>query len=143
MLVEVAECVRSVVRATDIPCRFGGDEFAVILPESSRDDAELLADRIAIEIRGQKIAKIGALKISAGVAELRPEDTLRICSSARIMRSYARRTPARPGSSRADRLGQGAMVCVLTFTGCEGPPSVDSLAQPPGALDLVRHFVKS
>jgi diguanylate cyclase (GGDEF)-like protein len=75
VLVEVAECVRSVVRATDIPCRYGGDEFTVILPESSRDDAELLADRIAIKIRGQKIEKIGALKISAGVAELRPEDT--------------------------------------------------------------------
>ena len=72
VLVEVAERVRSVVRATDIPCRVGGDEFAVILPESSRDDAELLADRIAIAIRGQKIAKIGTLKISAGVARAPP-----------------------------------------------------------------------
>ncbi len=75
VLVEVADRVRTVVRATDIPCRVGGDEFAVILPESSRDDAELLADRIAIKIRSQSIEKIGALKISAGVAELRPEDT--------------------------------------------------------------------
>ena len=75
VLVEVADRVRTVVRATDIACRVGGDEFAVILPESSRDDAELLADRIAIAIRGQKIAKIGALKISAGVAELRADDT--------------------------------------------------------------------
>ena len=33
------------------------------------------ADRIAIAIRAQKVEKIGALKISAGVAELRPEDT--------------------------------------------------------------------
>jgi diguanylate cyclase (GGDEF)-like protein len=53
----------------------GGDEFAVILPEASRDDAELLADRIALAIRTQKIDKVGALKISAGVAELRPGDT--------------------------------------------------------------------
>jgi diguanylate cyclase (GGDEF)-like protein len=75
VLIEVAERVRGVVRATDIPCRVGGDEFAVVLPESSRDDAELLADRIAISIRAQKISKIGALKISAGVAELRPDDT--------------------------------------------------------------------
>jgi eukaryotic-like serine/threonine-protein kinase len=75
VLVEVAGRVRSAVRATDIPCRVGGDEFAVILPESSRDDAELLADRIAVAIRAQKISKAGSLKISAGVAELRPEDT--------------------------------------------------------------------
>jgi diguanylate cyclase (GGDEF)-like protein len=75
VLADVAECVRSAVRSTDIPCRVGGDEFAVILPESSRDDAELLADRIALAIRTQKVEKVGALKISAGVAELRGEDT--------------------------------------------------------------------
>jgi diguanylate cyclase (GGDEF)-like protein len=75
VLVKVAESVRAVVRSTDIPCRVGGDEFAVILPEAGRDDAELLADRIALAIRSQKIEKIGALKISAGVAELRTEET--------------------------------------------------------------------
>jgi diguanylate cyclase (GGDEF)-like protein len=75
VLSDVADRVRAVVRVTDIPCRVGGDEFAIILPESSRDDAELLADRIALSIRAQKIEKIGALKISAGVAELRTDDT--------------------------------------------------------------------
>jgi diguanylate cyclase (GGDEF)-like protein len=75
VLAEVADRVRAVVRATDIPCRVGGDEFAVILPESGRDDAELLADRIALAIRAQKIDKVGSLKISAGVAELRASDT--------------------------------------------------------------------
>jgi diguanylate cyclase (GGDEF)-like protein len=75
VLVEVADRVRSVVRATDIACRVGGDEFAVILTEAGRDDAELLADRIARAVRGQKIDKIGALKISAGVAELRTDET--------------------------------------------------------------------
>jgi len=75
VLAEVAQRLRLVVRGADIPCRVGGDEFAVILPEASRDDAELLADRIALAIRTQKIDKVGALKISAGVAELRPGDT--------------------------------------------------------------------
>ena len=75
VLAEVADRVRSVVRSTDIACRVGGDEFAVILPESGRDDAELLADRIALAIRSQKIDKVGALKISAGVAEVRKDDT--------------------------------------------------------------------
>ena len=54
VLAEVADKVRTVVRATDIACRVGGDEFAVILPESSRDDAELLADRIALAIRARR-----------------------------------------------------------------------------------------
>jgi diguanylate cyclase (GGDEF)-like protein len=75
VLAEVAQRIRGVVRSTDIPCRVGGDEFAVILPESSREDAELLADRIGVAIRSQKIEKVGVLKISAGVAELRQDDT--------------------------------------------------------------------
>jgi diguanylate cyclase (GGDEF)-like protein len=75
VLVEVAARVRSAVRSTDIPCRVGGDEFAVILPESSREDAELLAERITLAIRAQKIEKAGTLKISAGVSELRENDT--------------------------------------------------------------------
>jgi diguanylate cyclase (GGDEF)-like protein len=76
VLVKVAESVRAAVRVTDIPCRFGGDEFAVILPEVGRDDAQLLADRISLAIRAQKIEKVGALKISAGVAEARADDTV-------------------------------------------------------------------
>jgi diguanylate cyclase (GGDEF)-like protein len=75
VLADVADRVRSMVRATDIPCRVGGDEFAVILPETSCEDAEALAERIALSIRTQKIDKVGALKISAGVAELRADDT--------------------------------------------------------------------
>jgi diguanylate cyclase (GGDEF)-like protein len=75
VLIGVADRVRSVVRATDIACRVGGDEFGVILTEAGRDDAELLADRIARAIRSEKIEKVGALKISAGVAELRGDES--------------------------------------------------------------------
>lgn len=74
VLIAIAESMRSVIRESDIACRFAGDEFCVIVPESSRDDAEALADRIALAIRQQKVEKVGALRISAGVAELRPTD---------------------------------------------------------------------
>jgi diguanylate cyclase (GGDEF)-like protein len=103
VLTEVADRVRGVVRATDIPCRVGGDEFAVILPEASRDDAELLADRIGLAIRGQKIEKIGLLKISAGVAELRPGDTAADLFNRADEALLAPRAPGRPGSSRTER----------------------------------------
>jgi len=75
VLVAIAERVRSEIRETDVAARYGGDEFCIIVPESSRDDAELLADRIALAIRQTKVEKVGALKISAGVAELRPDET--------------------------------------------------------------------
>ncbi|MEX2420915.1 MAG: sensor domain-containing diguanylate cyclase, partial [Actinomycetota bacterium] len=46
VLAEAAQRVRSVVRGADIACRVGGDEFAVILPESTVTDAESLYRRL-------------------------------------------------------------------------------------------------
>ena len=42
VLAEAADRMREVVRSADIACRVGGDEFAVILPESTLDDADQL-----------------------------------------------------------------------------------------------------
>jgi diguanylate cyclase (GGDEF)-like protein len=74
VLAEVAGRIRMVVRSADLACRIGGDEFAVLLPESARSDAELLAGRIARAVRGQAIARAGTLNLSAGIAELRPNE---------------------------------------------------------------------
>ena len=75
VLAEVANRMRSCIRSTDIGCRVGGDEFAVLLPESNRGDADHLAARIERAVGSEPIAKAGTLKISAGVAELSPDDT--------------------------------------------------------------------
>ena len=73
-LAEAAERVREVVRTSDIACRVGGDEFAVILPESSLDDADQLYRRILNAVSARPLGQAGKLYLSAGVAELRPED---------------------------------------------------------------------
>jgi diguanylate cyclase (GGDEF)-like protein len=74
VLAEAAERMLSVVRSADMACRVGGDEFAVILPESSAEDAELLAGRIARAIGARPIGAAGNLRLSAGAAELRSGD---------------------------------------------------------------------
>jgi diguanylate cyclase (GGDEF)-like protein len=73
-LTEMAERVRAVVRSADIPCRVGGDEFAVVMPESGLEQGEQLFQRLQDAIGGRPIGQAGRLHISAGVAELRPED---------------------------------------------------------------------
>jgi diguanylate cyclase (GGDEF)-like protein len=74
VLAEAAERVRDVVRTADIACRVGGDEFAVILPESSLEDADQLYRRIQNAISSRQLGQGGNLFLSAGVAELRAED---------------------------------------------------------------------
>jgi diguanylate cyclase (GGDEF)-like protein len=74
VLAEAAERVREVVRSADIACRVGGDEFAVILPESAVDDGDQLYRRIEHAVTSRPIPNVGTLRLSAGVAELRQED---------------------------------------------------------------------
>jgi diguanylate cyclase (GGDEF)-like protein len=74
VLAEASERVRDVVRTADIACRVGGDEFAVILPESSIEDADQLYRRLLSAVSARPIGQAGKLYLSAGVAELRAED---------------------------------------------------------------------
>jgi diguanylate cyclase (GGDEF)-like protein len=46
VLTWTAELIRSTLRASDIPARYGGDEFAIVLPETNDDEARSAAERI-------------------------------------------------------------------------------------------------
>jgi diguanylate cyclase (GGDEF)-like protein len=63
---------RGFFRATDICCRYGGEEFAIILPESSSKDAAIRADALRAEVKALRLQykkqTLGPLSISAGVA---------------------------------------------------------------------------
>jgi diguanylate cyclase (GGDEF)-like protein len=74
VLAAAAERVRDVVRTADIACRVGGDEFAVILPESGLGDADQLYRRLEEAVSSRPVGQAGRLHISAGVTELRPDD---------------------------------------------------------------------
>jgi diguanylate cyclase (GGDEF)-like protein len=74
VLAEVAERVRAVVRSADVACRVGGDEFAIILPESTLTDAEQLSHRMQAAVASKTIGDAGTLQLSAGAAELRSDD---------------------------------------------------------------------
>jgi diguanylate cyclase (GGDEF)-like protein len=74
VIAEAAERVRDVVRSADIACRVGGDEFAVILPESALADADQLYRRLQSALTARPVGQAGRLSFSAGVAELKQED---------------------------------------------------------------------
>jgi len=74
VLAEIAERVRDVVRSADVACRVGGDEFAVILPESTTADADQLYHRLRGAVSSRPVGQAGRILLSAGTAELLPED---------------------------------------------------------------------
>ena len=66
--------LRSALRAGGIAAMFGGDEFAVLLPEVGGEQADLLCRRLQRVLGERPVAQVGALGFSAGVAELRADD---------------------------------------------------------------------
>ena len=70
-LVRIGKVLRTHSRAIDTPARYGGDEFALVLPEAARDTATRVVTRIRERLASETEAP--SLSVSAGVAAF-PED---------------------------------------------------------------------
>ncbi|HWW18058.1 MAG TPA: GGDEF domain-containing protein [Candidatus Saccharimonadales bacterium] len=70
-LVRLGKILRSHSRAIDTAARYGGDEFALVLPEAGRDIAARVVGRVRERLAAE--AEPPALSVSAGVAAF-PED---------------------------------------------------------------------
>jgi diguanylate cyclase (GGDEF)-like protein len=75
VLAQVAEQLRNEIRSVDIGCRIGGDEFAVVMPESTEDDATQLFERMRDGIANMTMPAGHRVRLSAGIAELRHGET--------------------------------------------------------------------
>lgn len=117
VLGQIGERLRGVVRSSDIACRVGGDEFGVILPESTAGDAELLCERLKSHLTMRPIPQAGRLQISAGIAELRSQDD--------AVTLFERADDA---LYRAKEAGKGRVVLATTVIGRvpDAPPSAIS-----------------
>ena len=73
VLAAVAHDVVSCVRAFDVPCRIGGEEFAVILPQTGKDEAVAVARRICSQVALTDHEGLPEVTISCGVATY-PDD---------------------------------------------------------------------
>ncbi len=58
------------LRASDIAGRYGGEEFAVLLPNSSLQESQLVAERLRQEIENTKFNNVGQCTVSIGIAPL-------------------------------------------------------------------------
>ncbi len=71
VLRDFAEVLQAQIRQGDIACRTGGEEFCVVLPQTSLADAERLAWRVVGAVRNAHLGPGGDLTVSAGVATSR------------------------------------------------------------------------
>lgn len=77
VLQKVTRLVQSVIRKEDILCRYGGEEFIVILPDANQEITLQRAEKIRQEISGLNLEydkqSLGSITISIGVANF-PEN---------------------------------------------------------------------
>jgi diguanylate cyclase (GGDEF)-like protein len=74
VLAETAARVRAALRASDIACRVGGDELAIVLPEAGATEAAQLYARVEETVSSEPIGSIARLTLSGGIAALAPGD---------------------------------------------------------------------
>ena len=76
----VGNVIRETLRGADVAARFGGEEFSILLPQTTSDEAITIAERIRHNIENTEFAKRG-VTVSIGVASCSAE----LCASADLI----------------------------------------------------------
>jgi diguanylate cyclase len=63
----VAAAIAAAVREDDVPARFGGEEFAVLLRNPSRDEAVEVGERVREAVSGLELSRFGVASVSVSV----------------------------------------------------------------------------
>lgn len=94
ILKQIGQCIKESVRDTDICFRYGGDEFAVILPKASVEDSHKAAERIRKGIESQMDYQGFPLTCSLGVATWPTDGVMReeLIQTSDVALYYAKRT---------------------------------------------------
>jgi len=79
VLQQLVERIKSILRVQDLLARTGGEEFAIVLPDTSHDFAEAVAERIRASLQTLDLTFDGtpcAISVSIGIAEMTPSITV-------------------------------------------------------------------
>lgn len=74
-LVRLANVLKKQLRKSDIAARFGGEEFFVLLPETSLEKAKKITSRLRRAIKSDKIFRKHKITVSGGLTQFRKRDS--------------------------------------------------------------------
>jgi diguanylate cyclase (GGDEF)-like protein len=77
LLVEIAHIIRQTIRETDIAGRWGGEEFLIFCPQTGRDGAFALAEKLRANIEKHEFEDVGYKTASFGVAHIEHDDNVK------------------------------------------------------------------
>jgi diguanylate cyclase (GGDEF)-like protein len=63
-----ADLIRRSLRGSDVPARYGGDEFAILLPDAGEDEAALTAKRLTIAFAETTFTTASGLAVPIGIS---------------------------------------------------------------------------
>lgn len=75
LMARLAKVVQTQIRKSDIAARFGGEEFIILLPETSLEKAKKLAFRLIKTIHGDPILNKHKLTVSGGITQFKQRDS--------------------------------------------------------------------
>ena len=75
LLERLADVIKKQIRKSDIAARFGGEEFMLLLPETSLAKAKKLAQRLRLAIDKDRMLKKHGIKVSGGITEYKKHDS--------------------------------------------------------------------
>jgi len=68
VILQVAQAIKNSLRGSDLPCRWGGEEFIVIAPNTSLDQMRLVAEKVRLAVQQALAAHTPAVTVSVGIA---------------------------------------------------------------------------
>ncbi|MDP2211638.1 MAG: diguanylate cyclase [Candidatus Aquicultor sp.] len=67
-LASISAIIKDSLRETDVACRIGGEEFAVILSDTDTKEAFVIAEKLRLEVASHPFEKVGRITVSLGIA---------------------------------------------------------------------------
>lgn len=128
VLNQIGQLIKRTVRKIDMPFRYGGDEFALLLPQTGADQAYIVAERVRKRISSRMWSKQLLFTASFGVATWPGDGATadELCSAADQALYYAKRT----GGNRVQ------VAAKTLFTSTDGP-SISGATAEKGILSII------